>query len=195
GESRPDWEIFSALSVGMGHPIEYENVKDIGKEIRSVIPGTRTLGPSPVPPLPDVEQVNHYLQSGYQEDLASRYALADGGEQKTDGLILSVRQSLYHSGKFSTRAKGLLQVQDKGMLSMSPSDAERLGVEEGGVVKLSNARGQTEIPVKLLDRVPEGVLVFPEHFDQEIRRLFQVTIDPQTAVPYYKLARVKVEKI
>ena len=108
--------------------------------------------------------------------------------------ILAVTQSLYHSGKFSTRAKGLLRVQDKGVLSMNPEDAERLGIEDGGAVKLSNSQGQFETPVKFLDRVPEGVLIFPEHFDQEIRRLFRVTVDPQTGVPYSKLTRVKVEK-
>ena len=55
GESRPDWEIASALSVAIGNPIEYESVKDIGKEIRNMIPGNRTLGPSPVPPRPNTE--------------------------------------------------------------------------------------------------------------------------------------------
>ena len=195
GESRPDWEIFSALSVAMGHPIEYENVKAIGKEIRSVIPGARTLGPSPVPPLPSGEQINHYVHSGFQEDVTSRYTLGDRNEQGTDSFILAVTQSLYHSGKFSTRAKGLLRVQDKGVLSMNPVDAERLGVEEGGGVKLSNAQGQIETPVTIRDRVPEGVLFFPEHFDHEMRRLFRITIDPKTAVPYYKLTRVKVEKV
>ena len=195
GESRPDWEIFSALSVGMGQPIEYENVKEVGKEIRSLIPGSRTLGPSPLPPLPNMEQVNHYVQSGFREDLATRYALADLVVQEAESLILAVTQSLYHSGKFSTRAKGLLQVQDKGVLSMSPVDAERLGIEEGGRVKISNTQGQVETSVKILDRVPEGVLFFPEHFDHEMRRLFRMTIDPKTAVPYYKLTRVKVEKV
>ena len=195
GESRPDWEILSALSVVMGTPLEYENVKEIGKEIRSLIPGTRTLGPSPVPAPPNLETVKYYTQSGFKEDLTSRYALADKIKFGADSWILGVTQSLYHSGKFSTRAKGLLRVQDKGVLSMNPVDAERLGVEEGGRVKLSNGQGQVEVSVKLLDRVPEGVLFFPEHFDEEIRCLLQVTVDPQTSVPYFKLTRVKVEKV
>lgn len=195
GESRPDWEIFSALSLAMGHPIEYENVKAIGKEIRSVIPGARTLGPSPVPPLPDLEQINHYVHAGFQEDVTSRYTLGDRNEHGTDSFILAVTQTQYHSGKFSTRAKGLLRVQDKGVLSMNPVDAERLGVKEGGGVKLSNAQGQIETPVTIRDRVPEGVIFFPEHFDEKIRHVLRMTIDPKTAVPYYKLTRVNVEKI
>jgi predicted molibdopterin-dependent oxidoreductase YjgC len=195
GESRPDWEIFTALSVAMGRPIEYESVKAVGKEIRSIVPGTRTLGPSPVPPMANVEQVNRYVQSGFREDLISRFRLADKVARKTEDLILVVTQSLYHSGKFSTRAKGLLRVQDKGVLRMSPMDADRLGLIEGGKVKLFNTQGQVEVSVTLLDRVPEGVIVFPEHFDEEIRCLLRVTLDPQTAVPYFKLTRVTAEKV
>ena len=195
GESRPDWEILSAVSVVMGNPIEYESAKAIGKEIRSVVPGTRTLGPSPVPPKPDADTIHRYTQSGYQEDLASRYTLAEHVQVGNGNLMLAVTQSLFHSGKFSTRAKGLLQVQDKGALNMNPVDAERLGVAEGEKVKLSNALGQAETTVKLLERVPDGVAYFPEHFDQEIRRLLQVKLDPRTNVPYFKLAQVKVEKI
>ena len=195
GESRPDWEIASALSVGMGIPIEYESVKDIGKEIRNMIPGIRTLGPSPVPPRPNAEAINRYVQSGYQEDLASRYAPTDEVASKNGSLLLALKQSLYHSGKFSTRAQGLLQVQDKGVLSMNPADAEQLGIGEDEKVTLSNVLGQVETTVKILERVPSGMVCFPEHFDEEIRRLLQVTMDPSTGVPYFKLAQVKVEKV
>jgi predicted molibdopterin-dependent oxidoreductase YjgC len=48
--------------------------------------------------------------------------------------------------------------------------------------------------LKLADRVPAGLAFFPEHFDQDARRLLSVSIDPATKVPYYKSAQVKVEK-
>ncbi len=49
--------------------------------------------------------------------------------------------------------------------------------------------------VKLLDRIPEGLAVFPEHFDQDLRRLLSVAADPQTGVPYCKSTKVKIEKL
>ncbi len=103
-------------------------------------------------------------------------------------------QTLFHSGKFSTRAKGLLQVQPEGVLSLNPMEATRLGLAEGDRVRVSNSLGEMTTTVKLADRVPAGLAIFPEHFDQEARRLLAVSTDPATQTPSYKLTRVKVER-
>ena len=195
GESRADWEIFSAISTMMDTPIEYDSVKDIGKEIRNLLPGTRTLGPSPMPPKPDPNAMNHYMQTHYQEDLTSRYALSQSRKKNSDEMTLAVTQSLFHSGKFSTRAKGLLQIQASGDLRLNPTDATRLGIADRDMVRLSNSIGAVDVKVKLLERVPDGVVIFPEHFDEKVRRLLNVTIDPHTGVPYFKLTQVKIEKV
>jgi formate dehydrogenase alpha subunit len=196
GESRPDWEVFSALSALMGYPIEYGDAREILKEIRSLIPGYGLLGPAPTPPKPDRDAVDRYLNEGFAEDLASRYNWTASGGQAGPGapLTLELAQSLFHSGKLSTRAKGLLQVQSSGALALNPADAARLGVAEGDRVRVSNSLGQMTTTASLLDRIPEGVAKFPEHFDQEARRLLDVAVDPITRVPYYRLAQVKVEK-
>ncbi|MER3424301.1 MAG: hypothetical protein C4293_14850, partial [Nitrospiraceae bacterium] len=198
GESRPDWEILSAVSVLMGYPIEYGDAKEIFKEIRGVIPGYGLLGPVPAPPRPDAAVVERYLTHGYAEDLATRYAFV-GKERETKSeegtLELMVAQTLFHSGKLSTRAKGLLQVQAAGVLALNPRDAARLGLADGDRARVFNDRGQMTTAVKLLDRVPEGVVVFPEHFDEDARRLLAISIDPRTRVPYYKSTSVKVERV
>ena len=130
GESRPDWEILSAISVLMGYPIEYGDAQEIFKEIRGLIPGYGLLGVAPNPPRPDRVVVDRYLQQGYTDDLASRYSLAGKGqearaEREEERLALVVSQTLFHSGKFSTKAKGLMQVQASGHLAMNPEDAQR----------------------------------------------------------------------
>ena len=243
GESRPDWEVLSALSVLMAYPIEYGEAREILKEIRNLIPGYGLLGPAPTPPRPDNAAVDRYLREGYAEDVAARYQLpgerpfdpsmklgvvslsnhraqpatnsAESGRPeavardrgrgpvapglkrvpRVTGLTLVVGQTLFHSGKLSTRSKGLLQIQATGALGLNPADAGRLGIADGDCVRLSNGLGQMTTTVKLLDRVPEGLALFPEHFDEDARRLLSVSTDPQTQVPYFKTTQVKVEKI
>ena len=194
GDSRPDWEIFSALSVMMNDPMEYEDVKQIGKEIRNLFPGTRTLGPAPLPAQPDSSSIARYVTVDYQRDMATRYQLPTNTTE-TEEITLQVSQSLFHSGKFSRKAKGLLQVEDRGKIYLHPEEAARRGVGEGDTVKVSNSLGEVIVPVGLRERIPQGVAVFPEHFDEEVRRLLPYSIDPETQVPYYKVARVHFEKL
>jgi len=195
GESQPDWDIFSALSVAMCMPLEYESVRDITKEIRSLFPETRTLGPSPMPPKADPDTIQRYVQNGFESDVSERYRLPEPISNDSDCLTLAVTQSLFHSGKFSTKAKGLLRLQDKGCLNMNPCDAKRLGLQSGDEVRVSNALGTIQTTVKLLDRVPDGTLFFPEHFDGDVRRLLHVVVDSHTQVPSFKVAQVHVEKV
>ncbi|RMH38263.1 MAG: NADH dehydrogenase (quinone) subunit G [Nitrospirae bacterium] len=194
GESRPDWEIFSALSVLLDSPMEYETAKDLTKEIRNMIPASRVLGPAPLPPRPDREVLRRYILGGYRDDLDGR--LTPPPVTKTTGtMTLSFAQSLFHSGKFSTKAKGLLKIQSAGVANLNPQDAERLGVRTGDRIEIRNEGGSAITPVRAWERVPEGVVVFPEHFDQDLRQVMSVTVDPRTGVPYCKLARVSVEKV
>ncbi|MGD9851882.1 MAG: NADH-quinone oxidoreductase subunit NuoG [Nitrospirales bacterium] len=195
GESRPDWEIFSALSMVMGDPMEYGDVKEIGKEIRNLLPGIRTLGPAPIPSKPDAQVVSGYVSGEYQRDLAVRYRLTDEKPTSSDELLVSLRQSLFHSGKFSLKADGLLKVEPEGKLYMHPDEAARRGIEEGDQVDLSNDRGMIRTKVGLRERIPLGMAVFPEHFDQDIRRLLSYAVDPETQVPYCKLAQVGIVKV
>jgi len=102
---------------------------------------------------------------------------------------------MYHSGKFSTRSKGLTQIQDSGVLSLNPEDATRIGVDDGATVRLSNGNGDVTVRVKLVDRIPSGVAWFPEHFDHDLRLLFHVTVDTRNHVPCWKTTQVRVDRV
>ena len=195
GESRPDWEMFSALSVVMGHPIEYGEVKEIFKELRGVIPGYGLLGPAPTPSKVDEDTVAHYVTRGFKEDIDRRYTLDPPSPAPEGSMTLRLVQSLYHSGKYSTRAKGLMEIEGEGLLHVNSREARRLGIEEGKTVLLSNDCGQTTVSVKLNDRVPDAVAWFPEHFDQSVRALFSLKVDPHTHVPVWKTTHVAMTKV
>ena len=195
GESRPDWEVFSALSVLMGDAMEYSEVKEIGKEIHSLLPGTRTLGPAPLPAKPDPSAVARYVTTEYKRDLISRYRVPSLASAPPGQVSLMISQSLFHSGKLSLKAKGLMQIQSEGKLYLHPEEAARRELGEGDRVKVMNSLGEMSTTVSLRERIPQGTAMFPEHFDQEIRRLLPYAVDPETQVPYYKLTGVRIEKV
>lgn len=195
GDSRPDWEMFSAISVLMGSPLEYGDAREILKEIRSLIPGYGLLGPTPTTPKVDHTILARYLTEGFAADVTARYALTPAPSAGDQQFTLMFVQTLFHSGKLSTRSKGLLQLQQEGFLSIHPVDATRLGLTDGGPVRISNARGAVTTTVKVRERVPAGVVWFPEHFDGEAKQLADWTIDPQTQIPYFKQARVSLAKV
>ncbi len=198
GDSRPDWEILSALSVSMGYPLEYGDTKEILNEIRAVLPGYRILGVSVEPARVDTQTMTRYLAGGFAEDLAVRYkATPDGtagGSLKGYPWTLLIGQSLFHSGALSTKAQGLLEIQKEGRLVMNPADAHRLGLSEGDCARLTSATGEATVPVAMLGRVPEGTLFFPDSFREALAPILSVTPDPMTGVPYGKLCRVAVTK-
>jgi formate dehydrogenase alpha subunit len=194
GESRPDWEIESALSILLGYPLEYGDAREILKEIREVVPGYGLLGPAPTPPKVDTAVLRHYLSEGYASDLEQRLRLTTGSPPA--GMMpLAFGQSLFHSGKLSLKAKGLMQVQERGALRMNPEDAARLRIEDGDLVRVSNVQGQTTVPVTLKARVPAGTVWFPEHFHDGLKPLMHWSVDPVTRVPYCRLAQVEIEKV
>lgn len=195
GESRPDWEVFSALSILLNSPMEYAESKEILKEIRSLIPGYGSLGPTPLPPKVDRSVVDRYLTAGYQRDLATRYQSIPR-TVKPDGTVrLELTQSLFHSGKLSTRSKGLLQVEGSGRLRISPLDAARFALSDGDRVRLSSTSGEMTTEVKIMDRVPQGTAWFPYHFGQTAVRLFECAVDPITHVPSFRTATVSIMRV
>jgi len=195
GDSRPDWEILSALSVFLGAPLEYAEAKEILKEIRAVIPGYGSLGPSPIPPAVDPTDVDRYVNEGYRHDLATRYTLPARAVCLEGTVKLGLVQSLFHSGKLSTHSKGLLQIEPSGFLQMNPMDATRFALGTGDRVRLWNSLGEFTTSVKVFDRVPEGLAWLPDHFAQDALQLFDCVIDPDTKVPYSRAASVSVMKI
>jgi len=195
GESRPDWEVFAALSILLGIPMEYAESKDILKEIRGAISGYTSFGPTPLPPKVDPIAMDRYLSEGYEPDLTTRYRLMAPHSRPDGTLQLEMAQSLFHSGKLSTRSKGLLQLEGSGRLRINPVDAARFALMDGDRVRLSSTSGEMTTEVKIMERVPQGTAWFPDHFGQAAVGLFECAIDPITHVPSFRTATVSMMKV
>jgi len=195
-EARPDWEVFAALGTALGYPMEYESPQDVQREIMKLLPGYYNLGePRPVTARPE-----GYLRNGYVREVAARYAAPTDrpeADQAARPFALTIGQVLYHSGKLSTRASGLLQLYpSKGRLQMNPEDIAQLQIGPQDVVRVTSARGALELRTEPNPDLAPDTCFFPEHFNEPpIKDLAECIVDPVTGVPAFKFARVAIEKL
>jgi len=190
GESVPDWQILSALANGLGCQWEYESANDIQSEIMKLLPGYYNLGqPKKIIPSPD-----QYLSNGYAAAAAGRYKGARSENSRPFTLLMG--QLLYHSGKMSTFAPGLIMIgPNTGRIRMHPGDMERLGLQDGAMVKLTSDRGSLQIGVQPDQAVAPHTCFFPEHFNEPpVKDLMSVHTDAVTGVPSFKRTSVTIEK-
>ncbi|MEQ1563277.1 MAG: molybdopterin dinucleotide binding domain-containing protein, partial [Nitrospiraceae bacterium] len=193
GESLPDWHIMTALANALGCQWEYESSNDIQAEIMKLLPGYYNLGQ----PRKVVPTVDRYLSNGYAGEVAARYrapVASDAKAQRPYGLLMG--QILYHSGKMSTEAPGLIKIApNTGRLRMNPEDMKRLAVSEGGKVRLTSDRGSLQVAVQPDQSVAPQTCFFPEHFNEPpVKDLMSVQVDPTTGVPSFKRIGVTIEK-
>jgi formate dehydrogenase alpha subunit len=158
-----------------------------------LLPGYYNLGQ----PRKVVPTVDRYLSNDYAVDVAARYRAAapiDSKNQRPFALLMG--QILYHSGKMSTEAPGLIKISpNTGRLRMNPQDMERLAVGEGTTVRLTSDSGSMQLAVQPDQSIAPQTCFFPEHFNEPpVKDLMSVQVDPTTGVPSFKQTRVTIEK-
>ena len=78
---------------------------------------------------------------------------------------------------------------------MNPADMERLGLQDGAMVKLTSDRASLQIGVQVDQSVAPQTCFFPEHFnDPPVKDLMSVQVDPITGVPYFKRTGVRSKR-
>jgi formate dehydrogenase alpha subunit len=195
GESLPDWHIMTAIASGLGYTMGYETAYDIQSEIMKLVPGYYNLGQPKKP----VANLDAYLSNGYRTEVGVRYSsrTPDSSPLTPHGFSLTLGQLLFHSGKMSTRASGLINITPNSRrLHMSLPDLERLGLNEGDRVRISSKQGAMDVRVEGDPSLLPGGCFFPEHFNEpRLLDLIPVDVDKTTGVPYFKFAEVSIQKV
>ena len=170
-----------------------KTTQDVQAEIRKLLPGYYNLGQ----PRPVVADPTPYLRNGYADSVGARYTAHGRARDSGRPYGLKLIQLIYHSGKLSTKASGLMDISpNAGTLRMSLEECERLGLAEGGRVRVTSDQGSLELGVQADVNVLPGTCAFPEHFnDPPVKDLVRVVVDPVTRVPYFKSTQVTIEKI
>jgi formate dehydrogenase major subunit len=82
-------------------------------------------------------------------------------------------------------------------LDMSPEDAERLGIKDGEVVRVSSRRGGIEVPVRIDESLRPGLTFMTPHFQDKVATniLTIDATDPRSGTAEFKAAAVRVERL
>jgi formate dehydrogenase major subunit len=120
-------------------------------------------------------------------------------EQPTDEfpLLLVTGRTLYayNAGTMTDQTKNL-ELRPIDTLDLHPDDADRLGIQDGDVLRIVSAWGEASLPARRDTRVQKGQLFCTFHTPKaHVNRLLGPHRDNKVNTPAYKRTAVRLEKI
>jgi len=210
GESREDWAILAEVMRRLGFDPGFNSAKEIMDEIARLTPSFGGIShdrldkeqvqwPCPSPDHPGTPYLHRGKFSRGERALFKPSHYAPSGELPDSEypLLLSTGRLLYHynTPTMTGRNEELMEIEGRSFIEINPSDAAKLGLDQGGRVKVASRRGEIESEARITDRVPEGVVFMPFHFaDGPANVLTSSVVDSISLTPEYKVCAVKVER-
>ena len=214
GEAKHDHEIVAMLANTMGHDWGLPSTYEIWEELRSLSPMHHGMSYERLEELGGIQwpcpSLDHpgtkFLHSWLWEETLPRepapfkpvdYAppidpLSDDFPIRlTTGRRLDSYNTGVQSGGYES------PLRHGGVIDLAPSDASRLGVIEGEVVRIVSRRAFIDVPVRF-DRALRPGLAFmslhhPENAD--VNRLTIDAWDPQAGTAEFKATAIRIDKI
>ncbi|MEW6447388.1 MAG: molybdopterin-dependent oxidoreductase [Bacillota bacterium] len=208
GNSLPDCEIITRLSVKMGCPMPYSSPQEVREEIEKLIPMYRGIGYG----LLEEPEYQSEVQGAFTRTppmyrkqpegtfglLPARNGAPPIKPDEEYPFVLLTGSNLYHSGggTRTSRATRLSRFSSGAFVAVNEADAWRIGVSDGDKVRILSPAGEVSVTVKVTDTVPEGMLYMPFSICvNPVSKLFDITLDQERKVPLSKAVKVKVERV
>ena len=211
GEAREDWEITTALANRMGLQWQYDTPADVFAEMKLNMRSLDNIS------WERLERENAVTYPCKTPDGPGEAVVFGDGFPRPEGrarftpasiippddvpdadypMVLTTGRQLehWHTGSMTRRASVLDAVEPEANCSLHPSTLRRLGVEPGGMVRLSTKRGSISIMARA-DRAvsPEMVFLPFAYVEAAANILTNPAVDPYGKIPEFKYSAVRVE--
>lgn len=209
GEARLDWEILSDIATRLGAKgFDYSNSEEIFKEIRLTTPSYRGITYKRIEniglqwPCPTEEHPGtKFLHKGVfprGKGLMVPVEYEEPAELVCEDypILLSTGRMLYHYNIMTRKSGALDTIMPYELAEMNPVEAEKLGVQEEDLVRVTSRRGSILSRVTITEKVKPGMMFMTFHFKESpVNELTNDAYDPITKTAEYKISAVKVEKV
>lgn len=208
GEAKADWQIFTELSKKMGYAMEYESAEEIFNEVASLAPQYKGITYPRIDkvglqwPVPDLEHpgtpvlhVGTFTQ-GRGLFIPEDYTLPKEMPDTEYPMLFTTGRhyAQYNFGSMTRKTAGLEEIYGEALAEVSPQDAERLGIKERSLLKISSRRGSIEVRATITERSQLGTIFIPYHFAEvPVNNLTLNNLDRLSRSPQYKICAIKVE--
>jgi formate dehydrogenase alpha subunit len=220
GEARPDWWITQELAkrvarrvgVDVGTQFDYAGAVQIFDEMARLTPFLAGLSharldrdgglqwPCPTPEHPGTRFL--YAESfprGRGRFIPARQIEVAAELPDADyPFVLNTGRLLYHwhGGTLTRRVQGLMELAPRLEIAIHPSDARRLGVDDGAPLRVESRRGELTGYAHVTEAVKAGAIFVPfvKLGESAANFLTNAAFDPSSKIPEYKVCAVKVER-
>jgi len=165
GHSRPAYDIINGIAKELKHPL-FEDKAELQKEINTLL--------------------NFDSADEIKMNLVEVRFEEDKRDEGFDSPLLVVDQ-VHHFGHWTEKTRSLPAFCNEAFLEMSPSNAEKLEVEEGEIVRIESKVGKINLPVKISEFIDNDVVLAYRNF----------TASPVNTLQMRKrrIDRVKISKV
>ncbi len=208
GQARTDWEIIAGISAKMGYPMAYASAEEIMEEIRQVTPSYAGITyqrlekegiqwPCPNTDHPGTRFLHRdRFSRGRGLFHAIEYVPPAELPDAEYPLLLSTGRVLYHyhTGTMTRLGKGTTERCPESLAEIHPADAEKMGIADGQIVRLTSRRGTVQAKARITPRSIQGMVFMNFHFHEAaVNLLTNPALDPVAKIPEYKVCAVRVE--
>ncbi|MDO6728309.1 formate dehydrogenase subunit alpha [Cognatishimia sp. 1_MG-2023] len=211
GEAREDWRITAELGKRIGLPWDYSDVSEVFAEMKLNMASlnnitwerleTETVTYPSLSPT-DPGQAIVFGDGFPMPDGRARFTPAsviapDEAPDDEYPMIMTTGRQLehWHTGSMTRRSLVLDTVEPEANCSLHPKTLRKLGVEPGGMLRLTTRRGSIDIMARADRAVAEDMVFVPfAYVEAAANVLTNPAIDPYGKIPEFKFAAVRVEK-
>jgi predicted molibdopterin-dependent oxidoreductase YjgC len=160
GTARPDWMIAAELAFRLGADLGFASAEEIWAEIQKVSSAHAGISLAKLAAEADGVLAGRGTGAGSRPARAELPA-ADYEAPAIDSysLRLVTRRRLYDRGTLVSHSPSLAGLAGTSSLAVNPDDLVRIGVTDGGRVKVTSSKGSLTTPVRFDATVPVGTAV------------------------------------